>query len=626
MQPRQRPGKRLGWLVATISASALALLGIVAIPASATNPGADGKLAFTQTNSSGNRDIWTINPDGTGLTQLTSGGNHFSPTWSPDGGQMAFVYFPFAIGNPLLGVMNADGTANRTVSSALATGTDAPSWSSDGTLLAYTQTFRGINTLNVATGATAPLIITGPGSAPGNGVEARYPSYSPDGRYLAWIRSEGSGVRLMLSAADGTNSIVLREWTVENPFLSIAGPPHWHPDSLKIEWDLQIGPDVHHVRMGIDGAVLFNAIENLGQPNPPVSPSSGGGWLPSPMGDRLIVRAPSPDSSQSMGNYIANLDGSLIARLPDPPSGVSQSRITSWQSMPSDEPTDTAAPVISVISPVAGADIVLGAALSASFSCADENGGSGLASCAGTVANGAPLDTSVIGDKSFTVTATDNAGNTAFRTVSYRVVPPASSDTTDPTISVVSPVAGAETVQGTALNAAFTCADESGGSGVASCVGTVANGAALNTSAVGEKSFTVTATDNAGNTGTRTVSYRVVWPFSNFVGSVDPLPTLNATKAGGVIPVRFSLGGDRGLGILAAGYPVSAQIGCDLSSPVDLVEETASSPGANTLSYDAATGQYAYNWKTNKAWKNTCRQLTFKLTDGAGYQANFRFS
>jgi hypothetical protein len=242
------------------------------------------------------------------------------------------------------------------------------------------------------------------------------------------------------------------------------------------------------------------------------------------------------------------------------------------------------------------------------------------------VANGAALDTSVAGDKSFAVTATDNAGNTATRTVSYRVVPPASSDTTDPTISVVSPVAGTETVQGAALSASFSCADESGGSGLASCVGTVANGAALDTSVVGDKSFAVTATDNAGNTTTRTVAYRVTWPFSNFVGSVDPQPTLNATKAGGVVPVRFSLGGDRGLGILAAGYPTSAPIGCDLSAPVDLVEETASSPGANTLSYDAATGQYAYNWKTNKAWKNTCRQLTFKLADGASYRANFRFN
>ncbi|MHA7292188.1 PxKF domain-containing protein [Arthrobacter sp. MDT3-24] len=202
----------------------------------------------------------------------------------------------------------------------------------------------------------------------------------------------------------------------------------------------------------------------------------------------------------------------------------------------------------------------------------------------------------------------------------------ARTDSLAPIVEIEFPAEGSETVLGSPLTAAYTCADEGGGSGLASCTGTADNGAALDTSAVGEKTFTVTATDNAGNTVTRTISYKVVWPFSNFVGSVDPLPTLNATKAGGVVPVRFSLGGDRGLNILAAGSPTSAQINCDLSAPVDLIEETAVSPGANALSYDAPTDRYAYNWKTNKAWKNTCRHLTFKLADGASYQANFRFS
>lgn len=113
VQPRQRPGNRLGRLVAAFSAAALALLGVVAVPASATNPGGDGKLAFTQRNSAGNTVVLTVNHDGTGVTQLTTSGNHFTPTWSPGGNQMAFVYYPFAIGIPVLGVMNADGTGQR---------------------------------------------------------------------------------------------------------------------------------------------------------------------------------------------------------------------------------------------------------------------------------------------------------------------------------------------------------------------------------------------------------------------------------------------------------------------------------------------------------------------------------
>ena len=55
----------------------------------------------------------------------------------------------------------------------------------------------------------------------------------------------------------------------------------------------------------------------------------------------------------------------------------------------------------------------------------------------------------------------------------------------------------------------FSCNDGTG-VGVASCVGTVANGAAINTSTLGAKTFTVTATDLEGKVGTKTVTYTVV--------------------------------------------------------------------------------------------------------------------
>jgi hypothetical protein len=53
----------------------------------------------------------------------------------------------------------------------------------------------------------------------------------------------------------------------------------------------------------------------------------------------------------------------------------------------------------------------------ADYRCEDEPGGSGLDSCTGDVADGAPIDTSSLGEKTFTVTARDRAGNV--RTVSH---------------------------------------------------------------------------------------------------------------------------------------------------------------------------------------------------------------
>ena len=55
---------------------------------------------------------------------------------------------------------------------------------------------------------------------------------------------------------------------------------------------------------------------------------------------------------------------------------------------------------------------------------------------------------------------------------------------------------------------------------------------------------------------------KIIYPFTGFFSPVDNLPILNIAKAGSTIPVKFSLGGDRGLGILAVGSPKLVPIAC----------------------------------------------------------------
>jgi dehydratase len=86
-----------------------------------------------------------------------------------------------------------------------------------------------------------------------------------------------------------------------------------------------------------------------------------------------------------------------------------------------------------------------------------------------------------------------------------------SNDVNAPKITVTSPTANQTVVQGSSLVADFSC-DDGTGVGVASCVGTVADGASINTSTLGAKTFTVTATDNEGKVATTTVNYTVVAP------------------------------------------------------------------------------------------------------------------
>jgi hypothetical protein len=103
---------------------------------------------------------------------------------------------------------------------------------------------------------------------------------------------------------------------------------------------------------------------------------------------------------------------------------------------------------------------------------------------------------------------------------------------------------------------------------------------------------------------------------------VDNLPLLNKAKPGKTIPIRFSLGGDKGLDIFARDYPNSAEMLCDSSAPVDGIEETVTGKGG--LSYNASTDTYEYAWATSSTWSG-CRQFVMKLKDGTVQRANFIF-
>jgi hypothetical protein len=145
----------------------------------------------------------------------------------------------------------------------------------------------------------------------------------------------------------------------------------------------------------------------------------------------------------------------------------------------------------------------------------------------------------------------------------------------------------------------------------------------VDTSTVGNRSVVCTATDNAGNTVNANANYQVIYNFVGFFQPVDNLPTLNIASAGSAIAVNFSLGGYQGLAIFAPGYPSPGSIPCDASNP-DLIEETVNA-GGSSLSYNTTTDLYTYIWKTDKAWKGTCRMLVVKLNDNTEHLAKFKF-
>ena len=60
--------------------------------AQAAFPGQNGRVAFTGINpSTGEANVFTADPDGDGVAQLTSDGVSDNPVFSPDGSQLAFT-------------------------------------------------------------------------------------------------------------------------------------------------------------------------------------------------------------------------------------------------------------------------------------------------------------------------------------------------------------------------------------------------------------------------------------------------------------------------------------------------------------------------------------------------------
>ena len=219
------------------------------------------------------------------------------------------------------------------------------------------------------------------------------------------------------------------------------------------------------------------------------------------------------------------------------------------------------------------------------------------------------------GERGVAITCTDNAGNvnsSTLRRTGWFLI-----DKTPPTLA---PTFSSATIYvGDAVTAAPNAADALSGIATESCGEVV-------TSALGTFSVSCTATDKADNTATKSVNYTVIrkLAFSGFKSPITP-SALNSANAGSTVPVKFSLGGNEGLAIFAAGSPSSKPTACPTSASVSTVAASTAKGGTSSLTYDPLTDTYTYLWKTEKSWAGTCRTLVVKLTDLTEHTADFQF-
>jgi len=144
-------------------------------------------------------------------------------------------------------------------------------------------------------------------------------------------------------------------------------------------------------------------------------------------------------------------------------------------------------------------------------------------------------------NQTLTGTAVDQAGNTASYTVDKINL-----DKTKPQINITSPGENQEYILNQKVNAAWTTSDNL--SGVETAQGTVADGNEFNTATVGENSFTVEATDLAGNQESKTIKYYVRYNYT----SLSPANGKKILKGDPFFLVRFKLSDAQGQSVTNA--------------------------------------------------------------------------
>ena len=133
---------RLGGVVAAVILAAFAIQVVAAIPAGATSPGKNGRIAFARALHYGTQPPWvvySIRADGSGIKKLVS--NATSPAWSPDGTLLAYVNYRWDGTPRAIWVMNADGSGRHQLThpDPGAQTDTSPTWSPDGSRIAFTR-------------------------------------------------------------------------------------------------------------------------------------------------------------------------------------------------------------------------------------------------------------------------------------------------------------------------------------------------------------------------------------------------------------------------------------------------------------------------------------------------------
>jgi hypothetical protein len=178
-----------------IAIGAVGLCLLAAVPASATFPGANGRIAFERQARPGG--IFTMRPDGSEVQRLQPGSD---PSWSPNGRWIVYVCYPEAETYDQICMMRADGSNVRQVTSGGIPASQPEFLPGGGRVLFYRE--------GLHSDPGGMFMINTDGSDEHRVGNAFGGEWAPDGKHIAYVkpgpeiwlmRTDGSGRRLLYS-------------------------------------------------------------------------------------------------------------------------------------------------------------------------------------------------------------------------------------------------------------------------------------------------------------------------------------------------------------------------------------------------------------------------------------------
>lgn len=176
----------------------------------------------------GGKRLWIVDADGVGNRPLTGADEAvLSPAWSPDGRRIVYTRFDEGLGSlQLLFLASGSTVTVPTTRNGL---NYASAFSPDGRTLAYTRSGEGgTDIFRVDVGDMCCLQRLTVGRFADN----LSPTYSPDGRRIAFVSTRAGPPQIYVMSADGTDQELLASFDFGATGSSFA--PEWSPDGAQV--------------------------------------------------------------------------------------------------------------------------------------------------------------------------------------------------------------------------------------------------------------------------------------------------------------------------------------------------------------------------------------------------------